>query len=206
MKRIPWLTVTTASLPALLAGASLGGLAQYDRAALLRGEVWRLVTGHFVHWSLSHLVWDVLAFLILGAICERRRWLFASVVVGTALIVSIFLFVCCPEVAMYRGLSAIDSALWMWAVFIIGERRVSLALALLTLFVAKVMIESFGGASLFVDGITVLPVVHLLGALIGFCGSVAEHKILTDAALHRDGQRDRVRRRRDESAVVGGVV
>jgi len=251
MKRIPWLTVTTASLPALLAGASLGGFgvadaAQYDRAALLRGEVWRLVTGHFVHWSLSHLVWDVLAFLILGAICEgggfilgadagssvtprlartsaaaamtrdpassrriegaHRRWLFASVVVGTALIVSIFLFVCCPEVAMYRGLSAIDSALWMWAVFIIGERRVSLALALLTLFVAKVMIESFGGASLFVDGITVLPVVHLLGALIGFCGSVAEHKILTDAALHRDGQRDRVRRRRDESAVVGGAV
>ena len=206
MKTVPWLTVTTASLSALLAGASLGGFAQYDRAALLRGEVWRLVTGHFVHWSASHLAWDLLAFVILGAICERRRWLYVVVVLGTALIVSSFLFVCCPEVAMYRGLSSIDSALWMWAVFIIGERRVSVALTLLTLFVAKVMIESFGGA-LFVDGITVLPVVHLLGALLGFCGVVVEHKISSlDATLHRDRQRDRVRRRRDESAVVGGVV
>jgi rhomboid family GlyGly-CTERM serine protease len=210
MKRIPILTVTTASLSALLAGASLGGFgvadaAQYDRAALLRGEVWRLVTGHFVHWSFAHLAWDLLAFVILGAVCERRRALFASVILATALIVSIFLFVCCPEVAMYRGLSAIDSALWMWAVFIIGERRVSLALTLLALFFAKLLIES-AGASLFVDGITVLPVVHLLGALVGFGGSVAEHKMTAHVALHRDRQRDRVRRRRDESAVVGGVV
>ncbi|HJW93252.1 MAG TPA: rhombosortase [Thermoanaerobaculia bacterium] len=207
MNRIPWLTVTMASLSALLAGASLGGYAQYDRAALLRGEVWRLVTGHFAHWSFAHLAWDVLAFLILGALCERRRWLFASVILGTALIVSMFLFFCCPEVAMYRGLSSIDSALWMWGVFIIGERHVSLALTMLALFIAKVMVESFGVA-LFADGFTILPVLHLLGALAGFCGSIAEHKIahFSDATLHSDGQRDRVRRRRDESAVVGGAV
>jgi rhomboid family GlyGly-CTERM serine protease len=186
---------------------TIGALLEYDRAAILHGEVWRLITGHFVHWSFAHLAWDLLAFVTLGAICARRRWLFVAVVIATALVVSLFLLICCPEVAMYRGLSAIVSALWLWAVFIIGERRVSLALTLLSLFVAKLMIESTGVA-LFVDGITLLPVVHLVGAAIGFCGAVAEHKMTsrTDAALYRTGRRDRVRRRRDESAVVGGVA
>lgn len=180
-------------------------LLQYDRAAILHGEVWRLITGHFVHWSIGHLAWDLAAFLILGAICMRRRWLFVTVILATAIVVSMFLLMACPEVAQYRGLSAIDSALWLWAVFIVGERRVGLALTLLSLFAAKLMIES-AGVALFVGGITLLPVVHLIGAAVGFCGSVAEHKMtsLTDA-LHRDGRRDRVRRRRDESAVVGGT-
>jgi rhomboid family GlyGly-CTERM serine protease len=186
---------------------NIGELLQYDRAAILHGEVWRLITGHFVHWTPAHLAWDLLAFIILGAICLRRRWLFATVVIATALIVSTFLLVMCPEVAMYRGLSSIDSALWMWAVFIIGERRVGLALTLLALFIGKVMIESVG-AVLFVHDITILPVVHLLGAAAGFCAAVGERRmmLLTDGALHRAGRRDRVRRRRDESAVVGGAA
>jgi rhomboid family GlyGly-CTERM serine protease len=186
---------------------NLAALFEYDRAAILHGEVWRLITGHFVHWSWSHLAWDLLAFVVLGAICMRRRALFVAVVLATALVVSLFLLLCCPEVAQYRGLSAIDSALWMWAVFIVGERRVWLALTLLSLFVAKLMIESTGIA-LFVSGATLFPVVHLLGAFIGFCGSAAEHRMrpFTDAALHRAGRRDRVRRRRDESAVVGGAA
>ena len=167
MKRIPRLTVPTASLALLLAGASLGGFAQYDRAAILRGELWRLVTGHFSHWSASHLGYDLFAFVILGAICERReRRLFAAMVVATALTVSLFLLAFRPDVETYRGLSAIDSALWMGAVFDVGERRLLLAVALASLFLAKVMIESRSGA-LFVDGMTVLPVVHLLGAGVG---------------------------------------
>ena len=176
MKRIPWLTVTTASLTLLLAGASLGGFAQYDRAAILRGEVWRLVTGHFSHWSASHLGYDLFAFVILGAICERRgRRLFATVVVATAFVVSLFLLAFRPEVVMYRGLSAIDSALWVGAAFIAGERRLPLAVALGALFLVKVAIESQTGA-LFVDGMTVLPVVHLVGAAVGFCGAMVERR------------------------------
>lgn len=167
MKRIPWLTVTTALCTLLLAGASLGGFAQFDRNAILRGEVWRLVTGHFSHWSLSHLGYDLFAFVILGAICERRdRRLFATVSAATALVVSLFLLAFRADVELYRGLSAIDSALWMLTVFGLGERRPRLAVVLASLFFAKVIIEASSGA-LFVDGITVLPVVHLIGAALG---------------------------------------
>lgn len=174
MKRIPWLAVTMASSTVLLnAGASLGGFAQYDRAALMRGEVWRLVTGHFSHWSPTHLAWDLIAFLILGAICERRRSLLLGAIFTTAITVSLYLLAFCPEVATYRGLSAIDSALWVWAAFIIGERRVALALTLLSLFVVKVIAESACG-SIFVGGFTVLPMVHLLGGVIGLCTAMSE--------------------------------
>jgi rhomboid family GlyGly-CTERM serine protease len=172
VKWFPWLTVTTASLTLLLAGASPGGFAQYDRTAILRGEGWRLVTGHFSHWSASHLGYDLLAFVILGAICERRgRGLFATVVAAAALAVSLFLLAFRPEVELYRGLSAIDSALWLWVAFIVGERRLPLAVAFASLFLAKVAIESHSGA-LFVDGMTVLPVVHLIGAAVGFIMAV----------------------------------
>lgn len=168
MKRIPWLTVTTALLTLVLAGASLGGFAQYDRSAVLRGEVWRLVTGHFSHWSPSHLGFDLFAFVVLGAICERGdRRLFATVMMATTLAVSLFLLAFRADVETYRGLSAIDSALWMLAVFDLGGRRPRLAVTLSLLFLAKVMIESKSGA-LFVDGMTLLPVVHLIGAAVGF--------------------------------------
>jgi len=38
---------------------------QYDRAAIAAGEVWRLASGHWTHYSLDHVVWDALAFATL---------------------------------------------------------------------------------------------------------------------------------------------
>jgi len=37
----------------------------YDRTAILRGEWWRLWTGHWVHFSFSHLAWNLA--VLLGA-------------------------------------------------------------------------------------------------------------------------------------------
>jgi rhomboid family GlyGly-CTERM serine protease len=167
LKTIPWLTVTTASLTLSLAGASLGGFAQYDRRAILRGELWRLVTGHFSHWSLSQLGYDLFAFVVLGAICEPRgRRLLATVMVATTALVSLFLLLFRADVETYRGVSAIDSALWMLAVLRLGERRPRVAAALAAMFLAKVGIESSHGA-VFAEGFAVLPVVHLIGAAVG---------------------------------------
>jgi rhomboid family GlyGly-CTERM serine protease len=44
----------------------------YDRAAILSGEVWRMFTGHWVHFSLRHLVYDVAPLGIAGWIIETR--------------------------------------------------------------------------------------------------------------------------------------
>ena len=44
----------------------LTGLFVYNRQAVLTGEIWRLITAPFVHFSHSHIVWDVLIFVIAG--------------------------------------------------------------------------------------------------------------------------------------------
>jgi hypothetical protein len=42
-----------------------------DREALASGQLWRLWTGHLVHWNLSHLIWDGLTFGGLAWLLDR---------------------------------------------------------------------------------------------------------------------------------------
>lgn len=202
-RSFPFVTIVVIAAAVLTPGAL-----EYDRAAILRGEVWRLATAHFTHWSPDHLLWDVVAFAALGVVCERRHALFAAVIAGTALSVSLILLFACPEVTAYRGLSAVASALWFWAVFIVAERRVTLAFVLAAMFFGKVFVELSTGASIFATDVAVLPSVHLIGAAVGFCGAWAERKMArrNDAALHAQRPNDHLRRRRDEPAVVGRVA
>jgi rhomboid family GlyGly-CTERM serine protease len=184
------------------------GTFEYDRAAILRGEVWRLVTGHLTHWSPDHLLWNVVAFVTLGFVCERRRGLYGAVLLASALSVSLVLLIVCPEVTAYRGLSAVASALWFWAAMIIAERRLTASFVLFALFFGKVLIELSTGTSIFASGFTVLPSVHLIGAAAGFCGAYVERKMtrLTNAAVHPSRTDHHLRRRRNEPAVVGRVA
>ena len=39
---------------------------QYDRTAILQGEIWRLITGHWTHFPGDHLLWCVLVFAVMG--------------------------------------------------------------------------------------------------------------------------------------------
>jgi rhomboid protease GluP len=59
-----------------------------DRAAVMAGEVWRLVTATFLHGSVEHLVGNGVALYILGMVCEhafgRRQFLVLYVLSGVA--------------------------------------------------------------------------------------------------------------------------
>src|SRR4029078_5316519 len=84
-----------------------------------------------------------------------------------------------PEVAEYRGLSGIDSALFLNVALVLlheaHNRRQALlswTLGLLLVgFIAKLGYEMANGATLFVDsseaGFTPLPLVHAVGAAVG---------------------------------------
>jgi rhomboid family GlyGly-CTERM serine protease len=72
-RRVP--VVTLLMIGGAVAVALWPGCARwlrYDRAAILSGEVWRMFTGHFVHFSLRHLVYDGAALGVAGWIMERR--------------------------------------------------------------------------------------------------------------------------------------
>jgi len=160
------------------------GWLQYDRLSIAGGELWRVVTAHFVHWSDAHLFWDVLALGVLGWLCEREGAVrFLKCVVVSALLIPAVLWFAEPGVATYRGLSGIDSALFaMLATRIIREAAANrdwsrlVAAGLVAFgFGAKVGFELVTGTTLFVDssaaGMTPVPLAHVVGGLVGlFCG------------------------------------
>ena len=157
---------------------------QFDRHAIARGELWRLVTSHYVHWSGDHLFWDTLALGILGWLCERDGVRpFLRCVAVSAVLIPLALCFAAPQMATYRGLSGIDSALFALLAVRVGRQSLSekdwLKLSIAGIisggFAAKVGFEYVTGATLFVDStaaaMTPVPLAHVVGGLVGIvCG------------------------------------
>lgn len=90
---------------------------QYDRAAVLHGQVWRIVAGNLVHWSTEHFLLDVAAFAVLGWMFERslgKSFPWLMLISATAVGTSALLL---PDMATYRGLSGVDSGLFAAALW-----------------------------------------------------------------------------------------
>ncbi|NOY81504.1 MAG: rhombosortase [Kiritimatiellaeota bacterium] len=153
---------------------------QFERSAIGQGQWWRVLTGHLAHWSWGHLFWDLAGFAILGFLCERRsRRRFTVCLFVSSVCISAVFHLWHPELAAYRGLSGVDSALFGLALtaFWREARRRGDSLgqwlfgAGALLFCAKIAYEI--GARDFVfasdpDGrMTPVPVVHAVGFLIG---------------------------------------
>ena len=180
MKRIPWFTLGFAALavavhciPALTLGW------QFDRAAVAHGQVWRFFTAHLTHFGTDHLRWDLVAFLVLGAMTERvsRSALLVTVALSAALI-TLGVWIAQPQFETYRGLSGIDCALFGFVVArVIAEGRrarhgFSLAVGGLALagFAAKCIFELATGGTVFVeptDAFAPVPLAHLIGLIAG---------------------------------------
>lgn len=178
--RLPWLSLSGA----LIAGGMslsphLSDSCEWNRLALSHGEVWRLVTGHFTHWTANHLVWDAVTFIACAAIIEQhsRRGLL-MIFLGAAIAVSTALLLCTPDLARYRGLSGVDSALFVSAACLglrdaraaMAPRLVALMVAALFGFALKTLAELATGQAFFVaaDPVsTPVPLAHLVGGAVG---------------------------------------
>jgi len=160
--------------------SQMTSLMQFNRSAIMEGEIWRIFTGHLTHWSLSHLFWDILVFLVLAGTIEgfsRRRFLtcFAS----ASLIISLLVFTFLPEMTFYRGLSGIDSGLFMMLLVMLYRKNASehdllhkIPYFLLgILFIAKTVFELATAQAFFVqssDLFIPVPLAHLGGAFTGW--------------------------------------
>jgi rhomboid family GlyGly-CTERM serine protease len=103
---------TLCLMPLLLPEAVVAGL-EYRRDAILAGEVWRLWSGHLVHYSATHAVLDGLTCLILAS---TLHWAgeAGSVLRRLAVVapmISLLLLLCVPAMAIYRGASGLAMAL-----------------------------------------------------------------------------------------------
>lgn len=145
----------------------------YDRDRVLGGEIWRLVTGHAVHFSASHAAYNLVMFAVAGGWLERRnRPRYAWLIGLTALIGGLYFLIFMPEMTRYGGLSGVVGAA---AVYLSLQEmrqgqfaRVVWATVLL-LFTAKVGYEILIGQAIFaapdVGLFEVAPSAHIIGAL-----------------------------------------
>jgi len=185
MKRVPCLTLLFAATT--MAIHSIPGVTvalQCGREAVVHGELWRGLTGHFTHFGIDHLRWDVITFIAFGSLVEirsRRGWLLCLAV--AALVISLGVGLLQREFSIYRGLSGLDSALFGFVTADLlrtgcRERdRLATGFALLALsgFLAKSLYELSTGLTLFVApsaDFETVPLAHLLGAVTGISSAV----------------------------------
>lgn len=143
----------------------------YRRDELLAGQLWRLWTGHLVHFGWRHLVADLAIFAAAGAWLEsfaprttRRFLAFAPPAI------SALLFVADPQLAFYGGLSGLAVGLLvLLALAQLPRDRASsrwVWWGVLALVVGKIAVEAVTNTPLVSDfgpAIKVSTVAHLGG-------------------------------------------
>ena len=180
----PLVTLAIAAIAGVVAAApALPPHLVGAREEIVAGEIWRLLTAHVVHATPSHFAWDLAAFVVLGALCERAGRARFVVCLGTsALLIPAALWLWQPSLSSYCGLSGIDSALFALLVAGVLRRAVAarqpsvvVAASLLAAgFVAKVGYEFTTASTVFVTSMgTPVPLAHVIGAVVGLaCGNI----------------------------------
>jgi len=167
--------VAALALPALAGPAALDWL-RYDRARIAGGELWRLLSGHLVHYDARHLLMNLaglglLWWLFIADLPARSWWLIVAL---SACAVSAGLYLFDPAVGWYVGLSGVLHGIWA-AAGVAAWRRWRLESGVtLALLAGKLVLErGIGPISAGVDpGLTVIVAAHLYGALGGLAGAL----------------------------------
>jgi len=166
MMRLPWLTVTLVlSALVVYCFSSLSQGLIFDRTLVLEGQWWRVPTSLLVHYSASHLFWNMAPFFVLGTILEqenRRAFIWLLILVS----ISNGLFLFNPNIDLFAGASGLVIAIAGYCCIVKmvnGESRFLWGL-LFAVLVAKIGYEMMSGEELFASGnFHVLPEAHLLG-------------------------------------------
>ncbi len=158
---------------------------QFDRLSITRGQWWRVFTAHVTHWSTDHLFWDVLMFVVLGTLVEAQsRWRLGGLCLASAFSISCVAWFTRPLFSTYRGLSGVDTALFVYLACrllldAIRHRnwRSGLVPGMLLVAVSvKLLFESVTSSTLFVNHeaseFTVFSEAHLLGLLVGILAAL----------------------------------
>ena len=176
----PYLTLLVSGIALILFSLNdTATLLQYDRTAIAAGEVWRILTSHWIHWSFDHFFWCVITFVALGTVCERlnRKGFILSIILS-AILIPAFSWFADPAMELYRGLSGICSTVFMVAALLMmrqalaDKNRAGLILpaCAVLLFFGKILFEFVNGSAVFVhnsDIFTPVPQVHLAGCIVG---------------------------------------
>ena len=156
----------------LLGGEAARDGFRFDRAGIAAGELWRLVSGHFVHLGWPHFALNsaglLLVWYLVGDVFDARRWIVISAL--SIVTMDLGLWYLDPELAWYVGLSGLLHGI-LAAGLVEKLRKPSVeAVALAVLLLGKLAWEQLSGplpGSEMSAGGTVIVDSHLFGALGG---------------------------------------
>ena len=146
---------------------------RYERDWSSTGQVWRIVTAHWVHVGWIHLLLNGLGLVVCVSLTTPGwsigRWLVNSTTMAIG--ISIMLTLYNPEVVDYAGYSGVLYGLYVLAAFSLFPRDRLVAVMIIAAIVIKVIMEQFSfydfnsgdiiGARVIVDA-------HLYGLLMAF--------------------------------------
>ena len=149
-------------------GATVADALRYERTAIASGEVWRLVSGHFVHFGWTHCLLNVGGVVALAAILPAplRAWR-CCLLLATA--IGAILFATLPDLQHYAGFSGINYGLAVLALLPRARGEVIAAIVLATL-VGRAFWQWSGGENLEAAswlGAPPLATAHLAGLAAG---------------------------------------
>lgn len=97
------------ALALMLSGDSGREWLRFDRGGIAAGEVWRLLTGHFVHLGVSHTLLNlaglVLVWILVGRTFTRPQWVY--VMAGSVAAIDLGLWFGATQLEWYVGLSGL---------------------------------------------------------------------------------------------------
>jgi rhomboid family GlyGly-CTERM serine protease len=172
LQRLFRFRAAAAALPVALAAVLAGiyllppaaiPVLRYERAAVLAGEAWRLVTAHLVHGDAPHLWWNVAGVLLVGVLFAReyspRQWLVVLIASTVAIDLGFLLFE--PGLEWYLGFSGVlhgcaAAGLVAW----LREERDPFTWLVVAVFAAKLAWEHAVGPLPFTSQSLSMPVIH----------------------------------------------
>lgn len=150
----------------------LGGpmLWDYSRSAIIDGQVWRVLSGHFVHINTTHLLMNSLGLLgivsVFGQTLSSARPLVLSIVI--ALGISLALWLTEPQLIHYAGASGVLHGLFAAGIVLAHDLSVRLRLVAAAALIAKLIGETqFNTGSAELIGAPVIHAAHQWGAGLG---------------------------------------
>jgi rhomboid family GlyGly-CTERM serine protease len=160
-----------------LGGDAWRELLAYDRDSLRAGELWRLLSGHFVHLGWSHLLLNVvglsLVMWLVGHAFDVLRWVLITALSIAAIDAGLWFLD--GQLDWYVGLSGLLHGLLAAGLFVGLARRDREALVLAIFVLAKLAWEQFVGplpGSESTSGGAVIVNAHLYGAAGGALGAL----------------------------------
>ncbi len=165
LRYIPWLFIGVILASGLLPDSVCAYL-DFNPERIKRGEIWRLLTGQWVHFGFNHSLMNALGLAIVQYSfldeLPLRAWLWVQGAILSAVAVGLMLFN--PEIGVYRGYSGAFIGVLCFSLLHFWQRAPWVALIFFGGLSIKILLEHLPNYD-----------IHYLQSLIGVAVAVDAH-------------------------------